>query len=120
VDSHSKNRSLFTSHFSPVTSFTMITITLPYGRTTLSATMAKSYQADLITLAPQPAVADPIGAVTAALDNLLGDAAWGDFAGARSAAIAINDKTRRCPTTTCCHRCCASWKTWGYRRLPSA
>jgi len=97
VDSHSKNCSLFTSHFSPITSFMMPTITLPYGRATLSAALPEPYRADLISLAPQPAVADPVGVVTATLDNLLGDAAWGDFAGARSVAIAINDKTRPVP-----------------------
>jgi lactate racemase len=75
----------------------MPTLTLPYGRTTLSAALPEPYRADLISLAPHPAVADPVGAVTAALDNLLGDAAWDDFAGARSAAIAINDKTRPVP-----------------------
>ena len=75
----------------------MPTITLPYGRTTLSAALPEPYRADLIALAPHPVVADPTAAVAAALEHLLGDAAWGAFAGARSVAIAINDKTRPVP-----------------------
>jgi lactate racemase len=75
----------------------MTAITLPYGRSTLSATLPEPYRADLISLAPLRAVTDPGGAVEAAMENLLGDVTWSDFAGVRSAAIAINDKTRPAP-----------------------
>ena len=44
----------------------------------------------------QPA-ADPLAVIRAALDNLVGGIKWSDFAGARSVAIAINDKTRPVP-----------------------
>lgn len=75
----------------------MATFSLPYGRSTLSFALPDRFQPELIALAPNPGVAEPVQAVQDALDNLLGDAAWADFADAKSAAVAINDKTRPVP-----------------------
>ncbi len=70
---------------------------LPYGRTILSFNLPNPFKPELITLAPSPGAADPAQAVEAALDSLLGVADWADFANAKTAAIAINDKTRPVP-----------------------
>jgi nickel-dependent lactate racemase len=75
----------------------MATFSLPYGRSTLSFTLPDRFQPDLITLAPNPGVAEPVTAVTQALNNLHGGLDWNQFAGCHTAAIAINDKTRPVP-----------------------
>jgi len=70
---------------------------LPYGRTQLTARLEGAFQVELLAPAPVPPVADPGQAVRDALRNPLGGARLANFAGARSAAIAVNDKTRPVP-----------------------
>ncbi len=72
-------------------------IRIPYGKTSLTAHIPDEYPVHVIE-APNPApAADPRQAVENALDNLLGKISWDDFRGARSVAIAVNDKTRPVP-----------------------
>jgi nickel-dependent lactate racemase len=71
--------------------------TLPYGKTQLSFELPDSLDVTLLAPAEVPAATDPRAAVDYALDNPAGDISLADFAGARSAAIAINDKTRPVP-----------------------
>ncbi|GAB4493947.1 MAG: nickel-dependent lactate racemase [Anaerolineales bacterium] len=72
-------------------------IRIPYGKTTLTAHIPDQYPVHTIE-APNPApAADPRRAVRDALDHLLGEMRWDDFRGARSVAIAVNDKTRPVP-----------------------
>ncbi len=72
-------------------------ISLPYGRTSLTAHIPDHYPVHLIE-APDPAPATaPRLAVEQALENLLGDVSWETFRGAKSVAIAVNDKTRPVP-----------------------
>jgi nickel-dependent lactate racemase len=75
----------------------MTTFTIPYGRSSISASVPEQYKPDLITLTPHPAVTDPLLAVKSALDGLLGKVSWEDFSGVKTAAVAINDKTRPGP-----------------------
>ncbi len=75
----------------------MTKISVPYGRTALTASIPDGFHIDLVTLTPKPAVADPEEAVIKALDSLLGELNWGDFTKMHSVAIAINDKTRPVP-----------------------
>jgi len=72
-------------------------IRVPYGRSFLTATLPSHFGVDIIE-APEtlPAI-NPLGVVHAALENLIGDVSWVDFAGAQSVAIAVNDKTRPVP-----------------------
>jgi nickel-dependent lactate racemase len=72
-------------------------IQVPYGRAFATASLPDGIGVDIIEAAEFPAVADPLGAVRSALDNLLGGVNWNDFARARSVAIAVNDKTRPVP-----------------------
>jgi nickel-dependent lactate racemase len=70
---------------------------LPYGRTTLTAHIPDRHPVHFIE-APNPAPAtEPRRTVEKALDNLLGDVRWDDFRGAKTVAIAVNDKTRPVP-----------------------
>jgi nickel-dependent lactate racemase len=71
--------------------------TIPYGKTQLSFELPENVQAEVIMPREISAAANPIGAVAAALANPVGAADLADFQGARSAAIAINDKTRPVP-----------------------
>ncbi len=75
----------------------MISYQIPYGRTSLTFTLPDDRPADLITPVEAAAVADPLRSVAEAIDSPLGGQKLSDFAGARSAAIAINDKTRPVP-----------------------
>jgi nickel-dependent lactate racemase len=70
---------------------------IPYGKTRLGFSLPDSSHATL--LAPKKAVAatNPLQAVKRALDWPAGGRRLVDFAGAGSAAIAINDKTRPVP-----------------------
>lgn len=72
-------------------------IHLPYGRAALTASIPDEYPVDIIEAPAAPPAADPAGAVRYALDHLLGNTSWANFSGARSAAVAINDKTRPVP-----------------------
>src|SRR5512140_807178 len=70
-------------------------IQLGYGRQQVSCLVPDTTQ---IFLPPQvPGTPDPLGAVRAALENPLASFRWEDYRLARSAAIAVNDKTRPVP-----------------------
>ncbi len=72
-------------------------IRIPYGKTTLTAHIPNQHPVHVIE-APNPVpAADPLRAVEEALENLIGQVRWTDFRGARSVAIAVNDKTRPVP-----------------------
>ncbi|RME97807.1 MAG: nickel-dependent lactate racemase, partial [Chloroflexi bacterium] len=71
--------------------------TLPYGKTELAFDLPDSLDVTLLAPAQIPAAADPAATVEQALNNPVGGVSPADFAGARSAAIAINDKTRPVP-----------------------
>lgn len=72
--------------------------TIPYGRTTLHFTIPEAYtHVDVITAADVPGAADPLATVIQALDEPVGGVSLASFTGARSAAIAVNDKTRPVP-----------------------
>jgi nickel-dependent lactate racemase len=75
----------------------MTTISIPYGRSSLTASIPDGCHTDRITLAPSPAAADPEEAVRNALDSMLGNISWREFSNVQSAAIAVNDKTRPVP-----------------------
>ncbi|HSQ16328.1 MAG TPA: nickel-dependent lactate racemase [Anaerolineales bacterium] len=72
-------------------------IKLPYGRTHLTANLPDHFGVDIIEAPETPPAANPLGVVRTALENLLGEMKWPDFAAARSVAIAVNDKTRPVP-----------------------
>ena len=72
-------------------------IRVPYGRTWLSASVPDSIGVDRIEATEFRPAADPMGTVRAALARVLGSFEWNAFAGARSVAIAVNDKTRPVP-----------------------
>jgi nickel-dependent lactate racemase len=72
-------------------------ITIPYGRSFLTAKIPNHYNVDIIEANAIPPAADPIALVQSALHNLLGDLNWANFIQARSVGIAINDKTRPVP-----------------------
>ncbi|MCS6871751.1 MAG: nickel-dependent lactate racemase, partial [Anaerolineae bacterium] len=68
-------------------------ITLPYGKTQLSLELPDHLSVDVLQPRHTPPAPDPAAEVAAALDSV----DWQQFKGARSAAIAINDKTRPVP-----------------------
>ena len=72
-------------------------IRIPYGHSSLSVSIPDRYGVDIIEAPVFKPAEEPEQVVWAALDGMLGDAKWSDFAGARSVAIAINDKTRPVP-----------------------
>lgn len=72
-------------------------IQVPYGRSFLTAALPDRVGVDIIEAPEAKPAPDPILVVRAALENLLGGIKWTDFAKARSAAIAVNDKTRPVP-----------------------
>jgi len=72
-------------------------IEIPYSKTTLQAEIPDNYSLEHITPVEIDAAPDPLGAVESSLDDLLGDISWEQFSGAKSAAVAINDKTRPVP-----------------------
>lgn len=73
------------------------TLQLPYGRGTLSLTLDTAAHVEQVLPAGTAAAADPVAAVTAAIAHPVGGVALSDYAGVRSAAVAINDKTRPVP-----------------------
>ncbi len=75
----------------------MTAYSIPYGRSTRRFEIPDRFESELITLATNPGMTDPAQAVSAALDDLLGDVTWAEFSGVQSAAVAINDKTRPVP-----------------------
>ncbi len=72
-------------------------IRLPYGRSALYASLPDDLAVDILEPAEMPAAPDPLGVVRLALDRPLGNVQIANFAGAKSVAIAINDKTRPVP-----------------------
>lgn len=68
-----------------------------YGRKTLHFEVPDVWPVQVIAPAEVPAAADPRGCVEAALDHPLGGPRLEAYAEARTAAIAINDKTRPVP-----------------------
>jgi nickel-dependent lactate racemase len=70
---------------------------IPYGKTTLSFTLPDS--ADVTVVAPRdvPPAEDPSALVRQALDSPLGGFRFEERHSAKTAAIAINDKTRPVP-----------------------
>jgi nickel-dependent lactate racemase len=71
--------------------------TLPYGKTQLTFSLPAGLNVTVLAPAEVPAAADPLAAVSRALDNPVGPRTLADFTGAKSAAIAVNDKTRPVP-----------------------
>ncbi len=72
-------------------------IRVPYGRSFLAASVPECMGVDIIEPPDIPAAAYPSDVVRAALENPQVNLNWADFAGARSVAVAINDKTRPVP-----------------------
>jgi nickel-dependent lactate racemase len=72
-------------------------ICLPYGRSHITVHFPDEIEVDILDAPQIPATSDPVGVVQVALENLLGNVSWRDHAGAKSVAIAINDKTRPVP-----------------------
>jgi len=70
---------------------------LPYGKGHLSFSLPDGIQAEVIVSREIPVASDPVRAVGATLSAPVGSVDLADFRGARSAAIAINDKTRPVP-----------------------
>ena len=75
----------------------MTQFTLPYGREKLTFNLPDSFQPTILAPAEVPAAPDPDAVINRALDNPVGGRTWAGFRGVRSAAIAINDKTRPVP-----------------------
>ncbi|MBN1260702.1 MAG: nickel-dependent lactate racemase [Anaerolineae bacterium] len=75
----------------------MATFELPYAKGALTLEIPASYPVDVIAPAEIAAAPDPRAAVDAALDRPVGAQTLHHFWGARSVAIAINDKTRPVP-----------------------
>jgi nickel-dependent lactate racemase len=70
---------------------------IPYGRTQLTFRLGDAVHAEWLAPARAETAADPIRAVRDAIDQPVGGVRLADFSGARSVAIAINDKTRPVP-----------------------
>jgi len=75
----------------------MSTFTIPYGQGHLSFVLPDGLEAEVVTPRHTPAAPDPAAAVEAALDAPVGGVDLAQFRGVRSAAMAINDKTRPVP-----------------------
>lgn len=70
---------------------------LPYGKRTLDFSLPDTLAVDWIAPAPVAGVVQPEAAVENALDNPVDGAGLEQYRGARSVAIAVNDKTRPVP-----------------------
>lgn len=70
---------------------------LPYAHEQLTVEIPDSFSVDVIAPNQIPAAPDPVSAVRLALAAPLGGAGLGVTAGRRTAALAINDKTRPVP-----------------------
>jgi nickel-dependent lactate racemase len=70
---------------------------LPFGRDHLSFNLPGEWGVEYIAPKDAPALTAPLAAVKQALEAPLGAKCLSDFANVRSAAIAINDKTRPVP-----------------------
>lgn len=72
--------------------------TLPYGKQKLTFSLDDALHVELIAPKVTTPAADPLAAVAQALDNPVGlPSGLAAFAGAKSAAVAVNDKTRPVP-----------------------
>ena len=71
--------------------------TVPYGHDHLTFHLPDELHTELISPAQAASASDPIRAVNDALDASLGGKRRADFAGAQSAVVAVNDKTRPVP-----------------------
>ncbi|KPK06403.1 MAG: hypothetical protein AMJ56_14590, partial [Anaerolineae bacterium SG8_19] len=78
---------------------TLAEFSLPYGRDHLTVSLPDEWQVELLAPRQAPVLSNPSAAVKHALDKPIGQRRISDFAGVRSAAIAINDKTRPVPHT---------------------
>ena len=72
-------------------------IRIPYGNSFITAQIPDHIGVDIIDLPHTPAATNPNLLVRNALTNILGEFTWSDFKGAKSIAIAVNDKTRPVP-----------------------
>jgi nickel-dependent lactate racemase len=72
-------------------------IRIPFGFSSLTATIPDQFNVDIIEAPDTSPPGDASVVVYEALNNLIGNVHWNEFAGARSVAIAINDKTRPVP-----------------------
>jgi nickel-dependent lactate racemase len=72
-------------------------ICIPFGYSSLTATIPNQFSVDIIEAPETPPAVDPLVVVHNALDDLIGNVHWNEFAQARSVAIAVNDKTRPVP-----------------------
>lgn len=70
---------------------------IPYGKGFLSLEPPNNWQVEVIAPRPVEPAPDPLAVVEAALDTPVGGRKVEDFVGVRTAAIAINDKTRPVP-----------------------
>ncbi len=70
---------------------------LPYGTQKLEFLLPDSMPVDLVAPVFIPGVSNPTMAIESALDDPLGGIGLEQFKGAKSAAIAVNDKTRPVP-----------------------
>jgi len=74
-----------------------VQIQLPYGHSSLMGQIPDGIDVDIISPQRVSAQEDPLACVRMAVQTLLGNVAWEDFIGAKSVAIAVNDKTRPVP-----------------------
>lgn len=72
-------------------------LSVPYGNGRLRFRLPAGVQAEIVAAAETPAAPDPLGAVEVALAAPVGGVCLADLQGVRTAAIAINDKTRPVP-----------------------
>jgi len=72
-------------------------VRLPFGKSYQTAIIPDHISVDFIDPPEVAAAADPLGLVSTALENLLGEVDLAALSQARSVAIAINDKTRPVP-----------------------
>jgi len=75
----------------------MSEFTIPYGRDKLTFRLDDGFHTELLAPGRAETLAEPGRAVQEALGRPLGGVRLADFAGARSVAIAVNDKTRPVP-----------------------
>ena len=72
-------------------------ITVPYGRSTVSAAVPDAHAVDVVELPETSGASDPLGEVRHALAEPIGGFSWSRVESGGSVAIAINDKTRPVP-----------------------
>jgi nickel-dependent lactate racemase len=70
---------------------------IPYGKSTITFSLPAEFAVNTLKPKGVPAAPDPMGKVENALDRPVGGVDLSQFQGARTVAIAINDKTRPVP-----------------------